>query len=332
MIRKPIRKIRRLFTIFLAAALVFCGCSVGDVQIYFASDSGRNNVFKIGDMACPVKEAKVYLANYKNLYGVVCGTDMWNEDYDTATMEESLKDAVIEHLTKVYALNMYAADQEIVLDETELQQVEAAAKEYEKSLNKEEKAFTKASRKDIEKMYARYALAQKVYTQLMGNVDEDVSEDEARVMDACVLFVTDEALAKDLNTRIRNGATFERLASTYNEGEGIRKSFGRGVYSQAVDEVVFSLEEDEVSEMIPADGGYYFIQCRNKYNEELSEQNKAVIIRRRKEKALADIVAELDIKYYSHMNDKAWDKVSLKSEDHIVTNTFFTVIDQHLTK
>ncbi len=41
-------------------------------------------------------------------------------------------------------------------------------------------------------MYEHYALAEKVYKQLMSGVDENVSEDEARIMEANVIYVTDE--------------------------------------------------------------------------------------------------------------------------------------------
>lgn len=332
MVREKIKRIGSLLALAVLTTMVSCGCVVGDTQIYFASDSGRGSVFKIGDMECPAEEAKIYLANYKNLYGVVNGTDLWSGGYDTETMEKSLKDAALAQLTRVYALNVYAGEQEIALDETELQQAKEAAEEYFDSLNKSERRFTGASRNKIAQMYERYALARKVYVQLMGNVDEDISEDEARVMDVCMVYVTDAQLAEELDGRIKNGATFERLASTYNEGDSIRKSFGRGTYSPDMEKVVFSLEKNEVSEAIAADGGYYFVQCLNKYNEELSEQNKQVIIRQRKEQALADVVEQLDVKYYSHMNERTWGEITLQGEKEIVTDSFFATMDKHLKK
>ena len=58
----------------LGISLLFTGCSIGDRQVYFASKSGGHTVFKIGRMACSREEAKVYLANYKNLYGKIYDT------------------------------------------------------------------------------------------------------------------------------------------------------------------------------------------------------------------------------------------------------------------
>jgi foldase protein PrsA len=176
-------------------------------------------------------------------------------------------------------------------------------------------------------MYLHYALAEKVYKDLMGSVDENVSEDEARVMDAYVLFVTDEELAKEIETQLHNGATFERLASTYNEGESIHTSFGRGTYDEAVESVVFQLEDEQCSDRIAADGGYYFFQCLDKYDEELSEQNKIKIVQQRQEQALTDVIAQQEQKYYSDFNQTLWDKITIAGNDKITTNSFFTVFD-----
>ena len=315
----------------LMAAGILTGCSVGSRQIYFASKSGRGNVFKIGDLSCPKEEAKVYLANYKNLYGNLYGTDLWTEEYNTEEMEGSIKDAVISHLTKVYALNVYAGQKEITLSDAEEEEVENAAKEYYDSLNRKERSYTGASKTDIREMYRRYALAEKMYIQLMDSVDSNVSEDEARVIDTYVLFVTDAKLANQIDKKIKNGATFERLASSYNELDSMKATFGRGTYDKAIEEVVFSLENDEVSAKIEADGGYYFFQCINKYNEKLSEENKSVIVEQRQKQAMEDVKTSIEKTYYSHFNAKLWDRIQAPDSADVTTNSFFTTLDSYIS-
>ncbi len=315
----------------LALTLLFSGCSIGGRQVYFASKSGMGNVFKIGDFACSEDEAKVYLANYKNLYGKVYGTDLWNEKYDTDQMGDSIKDAVMNHLTKVYALNVYAQENDITLTDAQEDGVASAAKKYYESLNKTERHYTGASQKEIKEMYRKYALAEKVYVQLMNNVDENVSEDEARVMDAYVLFVKEEKLAKKINSKIKDGATFERLASTYNEGESIRVTFGRNTYDSAIEDVVFQLDDDEVSDMIQTKDGYYFFECIDKYNEKLSEENKANIVEQRQKQAMDDVVSQIEKKYYSDFNQKKWNKIEVSNSADVTTNSFFTTLDSFIS-
>ncbi len=327
----------KLFKRICAVALVatlsfqFTGCTIADKTVYFDASSGINTVFKIGDMKCSKKEALVYLLNEKNIYGSVDGVNLWTEGFDVNTMTGSIKDLTMEHITRVYVLNLYAKEHEITLNEQEQKACESAAKEYYKSLNSAEKSFTKARKKDILAMYERYALATKVYKELMDSVDEEVSEDEARVMEAFVLFVTDKSEAEKIQGMIDYGYTFERLASTYTELDSYKATFGRGEYEQAIDDVVFNLDTDEISSAIEADGGYYFFQCRDKYNEELSEANKKVIIENRRKQVLEDIITDLEERYFSDMNTKLWKEIDFPEDvSELTSDSFFEVLNEHL--
>ena len=324
---------KRLLQLFLIGTLLlsFTGCTFKGKTVYFDTSSGRNTVFKIGDMKCSKKEALIYLLNEKNIYGTVDDVNLWTEDFDTKTMTGSIKDLTIEHLTRVYVLNLYAKEHEIELTEQEQKACATAAREYYSSLNASEKSFTGAKKKDIEAAYKKYALAVKVYRQLMDSVDEEVSEDEARVMEAFVLFVSDENKANEIQGMIDYGYTFERLASTYTELDSYQATFARGEYPEQVDEVVFNLDTEEVSKAIPVENGFYFFQCLNKYDEKLSEENKQVIIEKRRKKVLDNIVTDLEEKNFSDMNTKLWDGIVFADDVSDLTSAdFFRVLNKHL--
>ena len=76
-----------------------------------------------------------------------------------------------------------------------------------------------------------------------------------------------------------------------------------------------------------ADDGYYIIKCVNKYDEELSEANKNKILKKRKEKLMNDIYNEQADKYYSEINDKLWDKISVDDAKDTKTNSFFSTLE-----
>ena len=65
----------------------------------------------------------------------------------------------------------------------------------------------------------------------------------------------------------------------------------------------------------------------NKYNEELSEQNKATIVSQRQEKAMEDVTAAIETEYYSDFNQKLWDKITIDQNEKITTNSLFTTLD-----
>ena len=73
---------RNYIAAMLVAASLLSGCTVAGKQVFF-SFTGSFTVFSIGPLSCGRTEAKVYLANYKNLYGKVGDTDLWSDDFDT---------------------------------------------------------------------------------------------------------------------------------------------------------------------------------------------------------------------------------------------------------
>ena len=330
---KLIRKWMALLCVACTVAVSFTGCTVNDHIVYFSSGAGFFNVFRIGDLKCSSKEARVYLVNYKNLYGNVGGISLWDGDFDTTSMEASVKDAVLSHLSTVYSFDLYARDQKITLTKKEQQAVEEAAEEYYESLTKAEQKYFRVSESDIRKMYEHYVLAEKVYFTLMDTVDAEVSEDEARVMDAYVLRVSDASDAKLVSNKLAAGYDFEVLVNTYSEVDKNVVSFGRHTYSDEIEDVVFQLNNGEVSPMLKdEDNGYfYYFQCVNKYNAELSEANKSNVISERKEALVEEIIKNQNVTYYSHLNEKLWDKMSVDVDGEIKTNTFFTVLNNHIS-
>ena len=322
----------RLLIVLSMIFMLFTGCTFNDQQVYMSPGSGRDNLFRIDDLHCSVKEAKVYLANYKNLYGTVADKSLWSSEFDTPRMEDSVKDAILYHLSRVYAMNVYAKDQEETLSEEEEQLIIDAAKEYYSSLNQDEIDYMEVKEEDIAEMYRRYVLAEKVFFGLMNTVDEEVSEDEARVMDAYVIYMTDLDKASELSSQVAEaGEGFEDLVNMYSEGPKNMQSFSRGTYSDEIDAVVFALDNGQVSQMLSDDSGYYYFQCVNVYNEELSEKNKANVIAERKQALYDSIIEEQTGKYYSYLDEEIWNELSIPRDENIVTDSFFEVIDKYIS-
>lgn len=309
--------------------LSFSGCTLGDHQVYFNGGTGLFGVFRIGDMKCSKEEAGLYLATYKNLYGTVGDTLLWEGDFETDAISDSIKSGVMTHLTRVYSLNIYAKENDITLTENEKALVKKATADFYSGLEKYDRKKLGLKESDIEKMYLRYALAEKVYFEMMNQVDEEVSEDEARIMDAYVLFTTSEEDAQKISSSLKSGGSFETLLGTYGEGDKTLQSIGRGDYEEEVEEVIFQLDDEEVSECIATDSGYYFVKCMDKYNEELSETNKTNVIEKRKEQVISDMISQQNEAYYSEINTSLWENFDVDS--NIKTSNFFTVLEQYIT-
>ena len=57
----------------------------------------------------------------------------------------------------------------------------------------------------------------------------------------------------------------------------------RGEKSQEYEDVAFDLDNEEISDVFAADGGYYILKCLNTYLPDESEANKEKVARQEKQ-------------------------------------------------
>ena len=148
----------------LCVVMLLTGCRIGDTQIVWKTDKLNNHkyVFQVNDRTCDVKQAKLYLCNYRNLYGSAYGIDLWSYDYNESSLEQYVKDITIQELSRIVCMDMLAEQMDMSLTEEEQECCEQAASEYYASLSEEERSFMDVRESDIQKAYRDYALAQKL--------------------------------------------------------------------------------------------------------------------------------------------------------------------------
>ena len=140
----------RAAAIFLASALTLTGCSVGGREIVLdINNSNGHTVLSVNKKKCNVKEAMIYLSNYRNLYGNEYGVDIFDTS-DAADVEKYVKDVTIDELTRVYCMVSIAEQKDLSLTDKELKAVSKAADEYYESLSDAELDYMDVSRSDVE--------------------------------------------------------------------------------------------------------------------------------------------------------------------------------------
>lgn len=321
------RKRRRVLTGMLAAAFFLCGCNIGGKQIVFTNGASSEEVFNIGGDTCNLTEARMYLANYQNIYGKSYGIDLWQQGFQKKKLEKYIKEVGLSEMTKIVCMGLLAQEQGISLTEEEEQSIKTAAVEYYQSLNEAELTYTGASEEDIVSMYKDYALANKVYQSLTKSVDEEVSDDEARIMEAMQIYVVSQETANEVSAKLMAGEDFAAVASNYNEKPTIEISFGRGEMPKEVEETVFELDNEEISSCITTEDGYYFIKCINKFNEELTDANKSNILEAREKEVFENVYEEFVAGLTSNINEEVWDGITLVTDGSISTDSFFEKIE-----
>ena len=310
-------------------SLLLTGCRIGNKNIVVSNILNDRQVFKIEGTVCSLKEARVYLPNYQNIYGTAYGVDLWKHDFGDDSLVKYIKAVTMEELTQVVSMDLLAQSREVALSEDELSAISEAAAEYYASLSKEENTYLEVTESDISEYYQHYALAQKLYNSLTNSVNEEVSDDEARVIEIMQIFVADSTKASDVAAKLERGDDFASVANNYNELSSIQTTVARDELPKEVEEVAFNLDNGQTSSMIQAGKGFYFIKCLNKYNEELTEANKSNIVEKREKEAFDDVYNQFVAGLNSSINKDMWDELTLDTTDGIQTDSFFEIFEKH---
>lgn len=306
------------------------GCRIGNTNIVFDENIAvGSSVFTVNGKSCSLKEAKVYLCNYKNLYGTAYNVDLWKYDFGEDSLEAYVKDVTLDELSRILCMEQVAKEQGITLTEEEKSLVKQAAKVYYESLNDIERSYMGVHQDDLEDYYTRYALAEKLYDTMTGDITAEVSDDEARIIHIYQMYVSDQEQAKAAASKLEAGSDFVSVAGSYNELTDCELTIGRGVLPEEIEEIAFNLNDGETATLISYDGGYYFLECISKYEEELTEANKAVLLLKKKESAFQEVYGLFVEDSSVKLNEGVWNKVSIADQaPDITTNSFFAVYEQ----
>lgn len=313
---------------------VLSGCTIGNTEFVLDMNNvGRNDVFSINGVECTKDEAKLYLCNYQNLYGHEYGVDLWRYDYSSMSPEQTLeayvKDITIAELANVICMSQLAKEQGLSLTEKEQELLNKVVDEYYASLSKEELAYMEIDKGELKKCYETYALARKLCDTLTQDINEEVSDDEARVMLVQQIYVKQEETALMVHQKLTDGEDFITVATNYNEAEEIEIYLARGTYASEVDAVAFQMDDGEQSVMISTTEGYYFFKCLDKYVEDLTEDNKANIVVQRRKEQFDTVLHEFVINSEFELNEKLWKNIELDTSGTINTDSFFATYDKY---
>ena len=338
-----LRRIAVLGILLLISILLpACGSEGSGIRVVFTTGLGKNEVFRIGGGVCTVPEIMVYLTNSQNQYESVYGAEVWNVSRDGINLEENVKETVLAKIAQIKTMYLLAQDRGVVLDEGESRRVEKAAGEYFNSLSDKEKELMEVSQGTIEQLYREYALADKIYRYIIQDVNPEISDDEARTITVQhILFRTHaaggaadsdmlkhQAYEKAFEVRrlaVEEGEDFVDLASRYSEDSTITYSFGKGEMEAAFEEAAFSLETEEVSQIVETEAGYHIIKCISTFDREQTDLNKMTIVEERRREVFGQEYNAFVETLPRQLNRKLWDQIALLRDSEVSTMEFFDI-------
>lgn len=333
-----------LCTLLLLLPLTACSGEENGTKVIFTTGLGKDEVFRIGTSVCTAPEMMVYLTNTQNQYESVYGSEVWNVSRDGITLEENVKETVLAKMAQIKTMYLLAQDRDVSLDDSENKKVEQAAEEYFDSLTEQEKELMGVRLSTIEQLYREYALADKVYRYIIQDVNPEISDDEARTITVQHILLRSsavddggnrvpysdelkrEAYGKALEIRrmaVEDGEDFLDLASRYSEDSVITYSFGKGEMEAAFEEAAFSLETEEVSEVIETEAGYHIIKCISTFDREQTDLNKLTIVEERRREVFGQEYDAFVETLARQLNEELWENMKLLHDEAVTTTGFF---------
>lgn len=294
------------------------GCRVGEEVVTISRGMSDDEVFSIGGKVCSLPVMKLLLMNNMNLHGESYGIDLLqNEDLKVQKkFEQYVKKITMDEVTQIYCMAALADEQGLTLTDEEKELTQWAGEDCFKSLSDEEVAYLAITQEHLEDIYEKYALADKLYRSLVMDVNEEVSDDEARIMEVRRIFTSDESQAKKAKEELDEGTEFSTVAANYNEADEISMKLQRGVLPEEVENIVFSMENGETSDVIRTDQGFYIIYCDNKFNEEETQIHKQDIVEERKQEAFRSVYDPFVETVESKLNEGVWTGISIREMEN----------------
>lgn len=308
------------------------GCQFGKEVVSISRGMSDDEVFMIGGKACILPVMKLLLINNMNLHGESYGIDLLqNEDLKVQKkFEQYVKKISMDEMTKVYSMVALANEQGITLTDEEKKLSQWAGEECFQSLTEEEVSYLEITQDDIEDIYEKFALADKLYQCLVMDVNEEVSDDEARIMEVRQIFTSDESEAKKALEELDAGEEFSSVAANHNEKGEISLKLQRGVLPKEAEDIVFSMNNEETSGLISTSEGYYIFYCDNKFQEELTLIHKQDIVEERKQEAFHRVYDSFLESVSSKLNETVWNKISIREMEKYPFSSFDKIYQKYM--
>ena len=337
-----------LAILLCALSLSACGKGEDSTKIVLTAGFAPGEVFRLENKSCSEAQMRVYLTNIQNQYENVYGSRIWDAKVDGVTLEDNVKDMALSKMAQIKAINLLAEDRGITLDEAENEKVERAAAEYYGSLNPSEIEAMGVDQDVIRELYKEYAVSEKLYQNIIKDINPEISDDEARTITVEHILIktyyldeygemqeyTENAkreakvLAEDICERAKAGEDFENLAAQYNEDSHMTYSFGKGEMDAVFENTAFNLGENEISDVIQTEYGYHIIKCLSTFNREVTDSNKIKIVEERRNKAFSDVYDDYVEGLTKNLNTELWESIRFVHDDNVNTCDFFEVFDR----
>ena len=299
-------KAKRIAALVLAGvlcALALTGCGI-DKDAAIATMKGKEVTMGIANFYCRYQQSCVE-DYYKSMMG--SSGDIWAQDVygNGTTLEDSMKESVMEMLHEMYTLEAHMGDYNISLTDSEKSAITEAAKKFMDGNASDTLKEMGASQELVEEYLTLMTVRTKMVAAIEAEADTNVSDEEANKRGYSMVKIETTGTTDESGSQVeyteeekaelteKADAMEEKLQTEDTKLEDVAKEYGyevtTGSYAsddsaldEAVKKALDGLKEGETSGKVETEDAIYFLRLDAETDKEATEQNREAIINQRK--------------------------------------------------
>lgn len=241
-------------------------------------------------------------------YGAYFGDSMWSMQVGTdskgkkITMQQSVKDSVINQLKQIKVLAAHADDYNVKLTKSEKKQIKESVTAFAKdSTGKKVMKKTEADKDMIQKLYEESTIASKVMQAIIKKANVTVTDDEAKTVKVYKLVFTTKTTdsktgkekdmtaaekkdqlkkAKSALKMIKKGQSISSVAKKFSVNSDNEESYtkGKATLGTKFETAAAKLKKNQVSGVVELDDAYVIIKMLNPNDTTAAASNKSTLL------------------------------------------------------
>lgn len=267
--------------------------SEGAAAVNNGTMSEDSVALSIGKTTVPYKEYKVYYYFMESQYANMLTEDIWNY---TGALEggKSIGQEAVENVLRliiqVKVISKVAAVQGVTLAADEKEEADYNARQFCEGLSDEVKQANGITQPLVAQIFEENKLAEKMYLVITGQVDVNVTAEQARAARVQLIWLKtegqDKAAVKQkadaLCQQANSGAgSFYKLARENTQASEVESLVGQMDTRKNLAAAVLGLKKYQVSGVIEEADGYYIAYCVNPSGKKVNEEYKNQVISER---------------------------------------------------